>query len=169
MKLIFLNGPCGVGKSTLASELHSSLPLSFLLDIDAQRRFISQYREYRDESRGLALSVSRGVVLACLEDRRTVIIDKMIFDSSVLDEFYAIAEGFGAPVYEIILWAPKEVVMRRAYERGFREGGLLTPEKCEFFWDQIDALKDVRPQAQIINTENMSPDEIFFELTALIS
>ena len=130
MKLILLNGPCGIGKTTTAARLHDSLSLSFLLDIDAQRRYISHYREYRDESRGLALDVSRGVVSACLEARRTVIIiDKMIFDSSVLDEFYAIAEGFGAPVYEITLWAPKEVMMRRAYERGFRDGGLLTPEK----------------------------------------
>jgi broad-specificity NMP kinase len=169
MKIIILNGPCGVGKSTVAARLHDTLPLSFLLDIDAQRRFISQFREYQDESRGLTLDVSRGIVSACLEAEKTVIIDKMIFDSSVLDGFYAIAEGIGAPVYEIILWAPKEVVMKRAYDRGFREGGLLTPEKCEYFWEQIDALKSIRPQANVIHVENMTPDDVFKTVSQIMS
>jgi deoxyadenosine/deoxycytidine kinase len=50
MKLIILNGPCGVGKSTVAQKLHEVIPLSFLLDIDAQRRFISKHREFKEES-----------------------------------------------------------------------------------------------------------------------
>jgi adenylate kinase family enzyme len=45
MKLIILNGPPGIGKSTVAQKLQKELPLSFLLEIDALRRCISNYRE----------------------------------------------------------------------------------------------------------------------------
>ena len=35
-------------------------------------------------------------------------------------------------------WASKDFVMQRAEDRGWREGGLLTPEKCEDFWEKMD-------------------------------
>lgn len=160
MKLIIVNGPCGIGKSTLSAKLHASMSLSFLLDIDAQRRFISHYREQKEESSKMMMTISKAIIISCLEDNRDVIIDKILFDSDVLESYYEIAKTYGADIDEIILWAPKEIIMKRAKERGWREGGLLTPKKCELFWDKINKLKESRPQAHIINVENMTEDEV---------
>lgn len=168
MKLIIINGPCGVGKSTLSAKLHADMPLSFLLDIDAQRRFISHYREQKEESGKMMMTISKAITMSCLEDNRDVIVDKILFDSAVLDLYYEIAKTYGADIYEIILWAPKEVVMERANDRGWREGGLLTPEVCELFWDKIDELKESRPQAQIINVENMSEEDAYLEVVKIV-
>ncbi|MFA5986033.1 MAG: AAA family ATPase [Parcubacteria group bacterium] len=168
MKLITINGPCGIGKSTLSEKIHANMPLSFLLDIDAQRRFISQYREKKEESGKIMMTISKAIIKSCLEDDRDIIIDKIMLDNDVLDFYYEIAKIYGADVYEIILWAPKEVVMKRANERGWREGGLLTPEKCEIFWDKIDVLKNTRPQAHIINIDKMSEDETYLEVAKIL-
>lgn len=169
MKLIIINGPCGIGKSTLSAKLHASMPLSFLLDIDAQRRFISHYREQKEESGKMMMAISKAIIISCLGDNRDVIIDKIMFDTDVLDSYYEIAKTYSAKVYEIILWAPKEVVMERANSRGWREGGLLTPEICELFWDKINELKKNRPRAQIIDVEKMAEDDVYLEVAKIVA
>lgn len=37
-KLIIMNGPCGIGKSTAAKHLHESMPLSYLVEIDVSKK-----------------------------------------------------------------------------------------------------------------------------------
>ncbi len=169
MKLILINGPCGVGKSTVSLRLHADMPLSFLLEVDAQRRFISHYREYAEESRTMNLAIAKAIVKSCLESNRDVIVDKMTFGQSILNFYYEAAKTYSADVFEIILWAPKEVVMKRANERGWVEGGLLTPEKCEIFWEKMNVLKENRPQAHVINTENMPEDEVYAQVVKIVS
>jgi len=168
MKLIIINGPCGIGKSTLAARLHADINLSFLLDIDAQRRYINRYREQREASGKIVQAVSMAIIKSCLESGCDVIIDKMTFDPEVLDYYYEIAKTYGADVYEIVLWAPKEVVMKRADERGWREGG-MTPEQCDNFWHKIDELKEFRPQAHIIDTENVEGDVLYEQVIEIVN
>lgn len=168
MKLIIINGPCGAGKSTLSAKLHASMPLSFLLDIDAQRGFISHYREQREMSGKMILVISMAIIKSCLEAKCDVIVDKMIFDPAICDSYHEIAKTYGADVYEIILWAPKEVIMKRANERGWRENGLLTPEKCELFWDRINELKENRPKARIVDVENITENELYSNVAKIV-
>ena len=161
MKLIILNGPCGVGKSTIAEKLHASMPLSYLVDVDAVSRNISHYRDYKEERRELTLTVARAMMDAVLSSNRDVIVDKMVYDPAILDSYHTIANKYHAEVFEIILWAPKDVVMQRANVRGWHEGGLLTPEKCEMFWNKIDELKANRPKAKVVDTSKLNEDEAF--------
>ena len=65
MKLILLNGPSGVGKTTAAKKLHEIIPLSFLLDLDEQRQFISQFRIYPEESGSLSFDIALAIAEAC--------------------------------------------------------------------------------------------------------
>jgi predicted kinase len=170
MKLIIINGPCGVGKSTVARKLHETLPLSFLLDIDAQRRFISRHIEMAPESLSLVNAVALGITEACLREGRDVIVEKKIENTQFLDDLIALGKKHGAETYEFILWAPKEVVMKRAADRGYRPGGSFTPEKCERFWHQIDDLKDRRPEAKVIDAGRLDSDGVLeaVKKTALI-
>ncbi len=169
MKIIIINGPCGIGKSTIAVRLHEAIPLSsekltYLLNIDEQRRLFSHYRAKREESKEASLRISETIISTCLKMKHDVIIDKMLFDTQVIDSYYEIAKQNGAEVKEIILWATKEALMKRANERGWRKPSLLTPEKCEFFWHQIDEVKDKRPNAVIIDTSNSSEDETLMKI-----
>ncbi len=169
MKLIILNGPCGVGKSTAAMALHAQMPLAFHLDIDAQRRFISEYHEQHEDSWQLSIAVACAIVETVLKAGHDVIVDKMIFKDDVLDRLLGIGRASGALVYEFILWASKDEVMRRAAARGYRPGSLFTPEKCERFWHEIEALKARRPQAVMLDVEKLSADEVVSELRRQLS
>ncbi len=169
MKIIIINGPCGVGKSTIAAKLHESMPLSFLLNIDDQRRLFSHYKEKKEESKVASLKLAEAIIGSCLDMEIDIIVDKMLYDSQVLDSYYELAKQKGAQVVEIILWAPKEVVMERAGARGWKADGLLTPEKCEFFWHQIDEIKDKRPNAKIIDTSKNTPDDVHATITKLLT
>lgn len=159
-KLIIINGPCGIGKSTAARNLHEAMPLSYLVDVDAISRNISHYRDYKEERWELREAVAFAIVDAVLSVGRNAIVEKMIFSEDVLDTYTKIGKKHGADVFEIILWASKDFVMERAKDRGYREGGLLTPEKCEGFWTKIDHLKSKRSDALVINVTNMDEQEV---------
>lgn len=169
MKLIIINGTAGVGKSTLAEKLHELLPLSFLVNVDAQRRFISQYRENAKESNDLAFEVLLAITEACLKSKRDVIVDKMIWNiNSTLDTLSGLGEKYSAEVHEIILEASKETVVRRVDGRGYKPGGLLTPEKVDRFWEETQKLKHERPNALVIDTDNLTAEQVLERVKSLV-
>lgn len=114
MKLIIINGPCGIGKSTVSKHLHEAMPLSYLVDVDAIGRNISHYREYKDERWELREAVAFATVDAVLSVDRDAIVEKMIFCENVLDQYHEIGRKYKTEVFEIILWASKDFVMQRA-------------------------------------------------------
>lgn len=161
MKLILINGPTGIGKSTIAGKIHQSLPLSFLLDIDAQRRYISGYKEYREESLDLVLKLSLAIVERSLQSGHDVIIDKVFTDAKISDAFLELGRKYGAAVFEFVLTADKDTLIARADERGYIEGSMLTPEKVPEFWEKIQNYIKDRPHATVVETKNLSIDETF--------
>lgn len=162
MKLVILNGPAGVGKSTVAEKLHVEMPMAFLVNVDAWRSQISQWRENRKESQVLSYKIAVAAIGACLAEGCDVIVDKAILnDNSTLEEIVMTGEKYGAVVYEFILTANKEVVMNRALERGFNPAGLLNAEMVETLWDLSKDLRETRPHAQVIDTSTLSPEEVY--------
>ena len=169
MRLIIINGPSGVGKSTIAERISHALPLSLLLDIDAQRRFISGYRELRKESYDLVFNFCLAAVDAHLRAGHDVIIEKIIRnDDSKLTELERIGQQHGAQVYELILNARKETVLRRAHERGFQEGGSLTPEKAAQFWEEVQSLIPRRSNVHVIDTDQQTLEDTWNHATKII-
>lgn len=160
MNVIILNGPCGAGKSTSAALLHRELPGSVLVNIDDLRRLISGYNKSSKESWVFSMTIAQHMLRTALKDGRDVIVDKMIYDQQVLDDLHAIAEEYSAQTHEFIIWADKETVMERANARGYKPDGLFTPEKCERFWHEIDALRTVRERATIIDTTENEPEAV---------
>ncbi len=172
MKIVIINGPCGIGKSVVAEKIHGDIPLSFLLDIDAQRRFISGRRENAKESGKMVMTISQNILETCLQLGVDVVIDKMTFDKNVLNFYYKIAEKYDADIYEIILFASKELVTKRAEERGYDtsgRSGLFTSQKCEYFWEEINKVKDIRKKAHIINVEELTENEVYLEIKNIIN
>lgn len=170
MKVIIMNGPCGVGKSTAVSAVHADDSRSFLIDVDAQSRFIAHYadfenREYRWD---LTIEITHALMDLVLARGENVYIDKMVYAPETIDSYYKFAKKHGAEVIEIIMWADKETVMKRAEDRGWHDGGLLTPEKCEMFWHKIEELKKERPKAHVLDTTNLNPKEVIEEVKKII-
>jgi len=171
MKLIIINGACGVGKSTVAEALHNDMPLSVLIGVDELMRWINGYKlpENQERKRKTSNAMSNAVLDVCFKEGHDVIIEKMQFEQSVLDSQIDIANKYQVDVTEVILWAPKDVVMARADDRGWIEDSSLTPEKCEVFWDKIDELKDKRPSASVIDTSELSVENTIDAVRDLIA
>lgn len=175
MKLIILNGPVGVGKTALAKRLQENLPLSFFIHFDELRRLIGGYKENSHESRVLTFDIAFSIAETCFKRGKDVLFDKIMYNrieegqtETSLTQLIAIAEKYDVDVHEFIIWADKKNVLKRLEERGYRKNSLLTPEKAEKFWEEMKKFKENRPQATIIDTSDLTPDEVFEEVWGVI-
>lgn len=159
VRLILLNGSWGVGKSTAARRLHAAVPGSFHLELDAIRRSISGYERDRQKSFFFSLTLAEGIMERCFADGRDVIVDKMFFAPDVIDRLRAIATTHGATAHEIILWCDNRTLLTRGAERGYASG-VFSIEKAQRSFDLIARLIPERPQATVIDTSSLSPEEV---------
>lgn len=169
MKLVMLNGPCGVGKSTAAIELQKELPLSLLIDIDSLRRTIGGYKDLREESLRAAYADTVALAGAHLSEGYSVIVEKIVFNNDTfLETLRACASKHGAEFHEILLTADKETVISRTEERGFKAGGSLTPQKVIEFWEAGQEFAARRSDLVIINTTNVAPEKVWQQIKEII-
>lgn len=115
----------------------------------------------------MTVEIATAVVDAMLRLGRDVILDMMIYSPEVLDRLCKIAQGYGAQIDEIILCAPKEVVISRAHKRGWH-GGLLSEEKVGYIWDRMEDVKKCRKHAHLVDTNDRSPEEIYTQVADLL-
>jgi broad-specificity NMP kinase len=168
MKLIIINGPTGIGKSTISKMIHNDLALSFLLAMDEQRRYISKYREYRIDSRDLVRNLSLGIIDTYLQTGHDVIIDAVIIDSILMGKIMAIGAKYNATILEFILNSDKNTLIERAKNRGYREGGLLTPKKVIEFWENIHFFIKERTDAIVIDTTNLKIEDTYKYIQSIV-
>ena len=164
MKLIILNGPSGVGKSTISALLHADMSNSILIDVDEVRRSIPDYKENRQESLMQSYEKTASMIDEAFKIEQNVIIDKTITYSDTLDLFISVAKKHNAEVYEFLLFADKATIQARADERGYRPGSLLTPERVGELWEKIDALRKERSSALVIDTKDKDIQETLSEI-----
>lgn len=162
MKLIILNGPSGVGKSSVAVRLHREISSSVLIEVDEVRRtLMPDYRERREESHRLAYEHTADAIEGAFKKGHDVIIDKAILDAQVIDSFIEIGRKHGAEIYEFLLFADEVTVRSRADSRGYHSGGLLTSKRVGELWQMADKLRSQRTDAIVIDTALSNSEEVF--------
>jgi len=161
-KLIIINGTTGIGKSTLASRIHQGLPMSFLIEMDAIRRYFSHYKKMRKDSLFANYELALAICENNLKNGRSVVIEKVIPDNDeFLDALIEMGKKYDAETTEVILNAKKETVVERAELRGYIEGNSLTPEKVVKFWEGMQELIPRRPDALVVDTDTLNAEEVF--------
>jgi predicted kinase len=102
-RLVHLNGPPGIGKSTLARRYVHDHPLAFCLDIDGFRRLIGRWDEHEEQSTLLARAMAIEMATTHLSAGYDVVVPQYVARPAFVHELATAAARAGASFHEIVL------------------------------------------------------------------
>jgi predicted kinase len=165
-RLIHLNGPPGIGKSTIARRYVDAQPGTLNLDIDVLRTLIGGWRNDFSGSGALIRPAAIAMATAYLAAGHDVVLPQLIARLEELRKFEAAALDAGAEFREVVLMTSKVDALARFHSRRgvgqdadgwhaqvqaiVRESG--GDELLEWYHDQLVALLGARPDAVRIET-----------------
>jgi len=117
-RFIHLNGPPGIGKSTLAQLYVGDHPGVLNLDIDQVRGMIGGWQDRFEETGEIARPIALGMARTHLSEGRDVVMPQYLGRLSEIDRFEAVAVDTGAAFVEILLMDTKERSIQRFSSRG---------------------------------------------------
>ncbi len=161
-KLILLNGPAGIGKSTIARMYTDAHPLTLDIEGDQIMGMIGDWRNHELVARDLKLRHILSMLGIHLEEGQTVILPYLVTDATHSALFENVAKNLGADFYEIALMAEKDTAVKRLLARGsWGEAGskVLTEEdipRIEHLYDLMLLALEQRPNT--IRVESVLDD-----------
>lgn len=117
-KLIFINGPVGVGKSTLAQKYIENHKLALLLSADDFVGSMGGWLENEDTARDLALEYILLIAERHLKAGFDVVIPYLLANPKEMEQVEQVVDKSSAILFEFALIASKEEAVARALERG---------------------------------------------------
>lgn len=155
-KLILLNGPAGVGKTTIARRYIQDNPLSLVIDGDEIMGMIGCWRQYEEEARLLKLKHISVLIESHLETGHDVVLPYLVIDSGHVDLFENMAQKYGADFYNVTLSVTKEKATEMLLRRG-KWGEAGSKQLTEADMSRIHSLYDLftkqlekRPESNIV-------------------
>lgn len=120
-RLIHLNGPPGIGKSTLAKRYVDEHPGVLNCDVDVLRTLIGGWESNFGEAGALIRPAALAMIEAYLANGRDVVLPQMLIDPTELARFEACATGVGAQFVERVLMDTAAATVARFQRRGASE------------------------------------------------
>lgn len=174
-RLIHLNGPSRVGKSTLARLYADDHPGTLCLEIDALVGQVDGWRE--DFSAAFLIARSRGVELAKkhLRDGQDVVVGQLvtIFDKG--NAFEVAAAEVGASFVEVALLVDVHEHTRRLHEKkpasdveARIQSGLETSDMAQRIRGHLAEYLHGRPDAIQLDTTGLTIDQTYVRMMRLL-
>lgn len=115
--LLHLNGPSGVGKSTLARAYASAHPGTLVCDIDDLRSWVSGWEEDFVGTGGAVRTSALALITAYLGTGRDVVLPQLIVTPSECARFEAAAADAGAAYVGVVLDVSPDHLLGRLHGR----------------------------------------------------
>lgn len=117
-RLIHLNGPPGIGKSTLARQYVDDHPGVLNCDVDVLRSLVGGWASDFAAAGALIRPAALAMIAAYLGNGHDVVLPQMLVDPAELALFEAAATGVGAEFVERVLMDTAEGAVARFARRG---------------------------------------------------
>lgn len=178
-RLILLNGPPGVGKSTLATRYAAEHPGTLCLDIDLLRTMVGGWEADYGGAGALIRPAALALTTGYLRESGDVILPQLLARESQLELFVLAGRSAGAEVTEVLLTADTETCVRR-----FEARETTTPHlraalasvdlagRTETLLAYHRALTDLagrRPWTRVVDVGSDDADESYGRVLAVVS
>lgn len=179
-QLIHLNGPPGIGKSTLAQRYVDEHPGVLNLDVDQLRSLVGGWRERFAETGELIRPLALEMAGTYLRGGHDVILPQYLGRLSEIQRFEAVARDAGAAFCEVVFMDTLESSVRRFTDRGNagalpwhrdvsavveRSGGVRLLGQMH---DQLGEVLLSRPDAIVITSEEGQVQQTYEALLAIL-
>lgn len=175
-RLIHLNGPSGIGKSTIAQLYAGRRPGVLNLDTDRVVCLIGGWRDTFFETFKAAQLLTLAMAETHLRTGHDVVMPQLATRVRDIAPFEAAAADCGAEYREILLTADKPVAVTRWASRSdavsdgvddvLRDrGGAAVVERIH---DQLAAYLPQRPSCLVVPTDGRSPEETYDALVRVL-
>jgi predicted kinase/RimJ/RimL family protein N-acetyltransferase len=116
-RLVLLNGPPGIGKSTLSRRYVDAHPGTLDLDVDRLRGFVGGWRERFDETGEVVRPVALAMLTAHLRGGRDVVLPQLLADTGEIAKFEQAAHDGGGTFVHVVLLDDEETSVDRFARR----------------------------------------------------
>ena len=174
-KLILLNGPAGIGKTTIAQRYIDDHPLALSIGGDDIIVMLGQWLKHEDRAREIVFGFTLDMARTHLRAGHDVVLPYLVAHAEHADAFRRLSQECEADYFEVLLTTDRAESVKRMFERGtWGERGTdpLTDSdrsEVERLYDVVHGSVGERPNVLIIQSVKGDIDGTYSQLIDHIS